>query len=181
MNPPQMFNSPFAASPTNFLEQLGSLAARLHLLPEEKQKKVRVKEPRVPKITWLGAASTVQLARPLPIPPVLSVERIKDVLSTGDIQTARRLMDQAHKDWPEDEGLKRLARMVEPPRVVAVRSNSSGTDHEANRRWIRDHASQHRGSWVAVHDGHLLGVAPSVSELRALVGDTKGVLVTKIA
>lgn len=129
------------------------------------------------QIRWYSATVTVNL---LPLLPSL-VERIKAILVSGNIKEAQRLTAQALEESPGDVPLQRLSRLIAPPQLLAMRPAHNVAHLEANRRWIRDSGNEHRGQWVAVRDGHLLGAAPTVAELRAQVGDTKDALVTKIA
>jgi hypothetical protein len=47
---------------------------------------------------------------------------------------------------------------------------SSGTDVESSQRWLKHHASQYRGRWVAVPAGVLLGEVPKVKALYQQIG-----------
>lgn len=157
------------------------------LLPEKSEnltfislgikKTYAAQEQRRVRLTWV-VTSAVQLPEMM---PAISSERIKEAVAAGDIERARQLMDEARRDYPNDIALQRLERLIAPPHVVAVRRSEDGSNLEANRLWMRENANRHRGLWVAVHNGQLLGAAHSLSELRAQVSDTKDALVTQIA
>ena len=49
-------------------------------------------------------------------------------------------------------------------------------DHE----WLLANRDKYRGQWVALQSGTLMGTAPTVKELRAHVGDLRGLMVTRV-
>lgn len=48
----------------------------------------------------------------------------------------------------------------------------------ANRQWLKDHAGQYAGQWVAIRDGVLLGTAAKLFDLMNTIPHTENVLFT---
>jgi hypothetical protein len=84
--------------------------------------------------------------------------------------------------FPDHERVQRAAQVLAPPVVRVVRlPRARGLD--ASRKWLREHASQYRGQWVAVREGQLLGAAESLGELKAVIGegeDAVSTIVTRV-
>lgn len=70
--------------------------------------------------------------------------------------------------FPDDENLQRAQRILAPvkPARVMKRTGPPSRDPDASWKWLYDHEYEYCGQWVAVNRGRLLGVAPSLSELR---------------
>jgi hypothetical protein len=98
-------------------------------------------------------------------------------LKAGAYLDARQVSVDALKRYPDDDEVKKFARVLAPPRVLA--SNlPPDPDVEANQAWLTTHHGEYSGRWVALRGGDLLGAGVSLKELIALVGETKGVLLT---
>jgi len=84
--------------------------------------------------------------------------------------------------FPDHERVQRAAQVLAPPVVHVVRlPRARGLSASTN--WLREHASQYQGQWVAVREGHLLGAAESLEELKTVIGegeDAVSTLVTRI-
>lgn len=84
--------------------------------------------------------------------------------------------------FPYHERIQRAARVLAPPIAHTTRLPPAG-GMKASRRWLREHASEYRGQWVAVLGGQLMGVAPSLKELMSIIDldeATLALLVTKV-
>jgi hypothetical protein len=84
--------------------------------------------------------------------------------------------------FPYHERIQRAARVLAPP-TVRTTHLPPAREMKASRRWLREHASEYRGQWVAVLDGRLMGVAPSLKELKSTIDldeETPALLVTKV-
>jgi hypothetical protein len=103
---------------------------------------------------------------------------VRAALADGAVATARATANAAAQDHPESESLRRLAEALSPPRLLAVRA-SEDRSLTADRDWLREHANEYSGQWLAVRDGKLAGRAPTLRELRERVGQDKGILFTK--
>jgi hypothetical protein len=104
---------------------------------------------------------------------------IREALAAEDYYGARTLAEQAHREHPDDPELATAARVLAPPRVLrddlppdpAIRVNMD---------WMEREAANYPGQWVAVKDGKVVGVAPTVRELKQRVANLKGLFVVKV-
>jgi hypothetical protein len=94
---------------------------------------------------------------------------------------ATRLAQLGRELFPHHERIERAARVLAPG---SARSTSLPPVERlsASRRWLREHADEYRGQWVAVRQGELVGVAPSLEEMGTIVDLEEGanLLVTRV-
>jgi len=105
-----------------------------------------------------------------------SVLRPADLARTLDlalaldmVSLARELAQQGSKVFPEDKRLQQALAVLLPPAVIRMRP-AQGSYLEASQKWLKEHASQYKGQWVAVRSGTLLGSAPTLQELYQQIG-----------
>jgi hypothetical protein len=107
------------------------------------------------------------------------IRAVKLALAAGAHLAARKLARQGAYQHPEDSELETMARVLAPPRVI--RADLPPTPNvAANQAWLRAHAEEYQGQWVALRDGRLLAAAPTAVELGANVTNTEGVMVTRV-
>jgi hypothetical protein len=108
------------------------------------------------------------------------IDEAKAALACGNVEQARAMAERGFRSFPESDGLRRISEALSKPRLlqrgIPVREGVA-----LNQQWLRNHAEQYRGQWVAVSSGQLLGAAPTLSELREVVVINPDMLVTKIA
>lgn len=104
---------------------------------------------------------------------------IQLALSAGAHLAARNLASQAAKRFPSHLEMQRYNRVLAPPTVT---KNTLPADPSlaANRDWLATCSHLYRGKWVGLRNGQLLGSASSLAILAEQIGDTKGVLLTKV-
>ena len=109
------------------------------------------------------------------------VQAIRQALATGEAGQARQLALEGAQCYPTHAALQHYARVLAPPttRVVPA-SPASRASVKANGAWLSTHRTAYVGRWVALHDGTLLRDADSLEALVAAVGDTTGLLLTKV-
>jgi Arc/MetJ-type ribon-helix-helix transcriptional regulator len=109
------------------------------------------------------------------------VRAIAHALSTGEFGLARQLALDGAERYPTHEELHKCAHVLAPPTACVVpASSASRASIKANNAWLKAHWQDYRGQWVAVRDGQLVHATLSFEELVAHIGDTHGVLLTKI-
>jgi excisionase family DNA binding protein len=100
-------------------------------------------------------------------------------LAAGAHLCARNLAAQGAEQYPDYAELQKMARILAPARVV--RSDLPPVPSvRVNQDWLRAHADEYKGRWVALRDGILLAVASTLGELKAQLGTLDGILVTKV-
>jgi hypothetical protein len=98
-------------------------------------------------------------------PDVLSrLTAIRDLIQKDHILTARRMLDLIPAAASEEPAVARLRRVLTPPTVRP----SARTDVSRSQayEWLRRHAHEHRGRWVALGEDGLIASAPTLKELR---------------
>jgi hypothetical protein len=102
-------------------------------------------------------------------PPAELRQAIDLALALDMVQLARELAQEGRKLFPRDERIQRAVDVLSPPSFVRTQP-SERMDFESSQQWLKEHASQHRGLWVAVRAGILLGSAPTLKELYQQIG-----------
>jgi hypothetical protein len=80
---------------------------------------------------------------------------VTHLLNTGHITEARQLVSLLLKVSPTPK-LEQWARVLAPP-TVREESVASGGSIARNNAWLREHARDYVGKWVALRDGVLVG------------------------
>lgn len=107
------------------------------------------------------------------------VRGIKLALKAGALLFARELSSEGVKRYPDHRELQKSARVLAQPKVI--RSDLPPVPSvKANREWLKEHAKDYRGRWIALRNGELKEDANSFDELVEKVGDTQGILLTKV-
>ncbi len=113
-------------------------------------------------------------------PPEELLRAIELALSMEMSGLAMELAQLGGTLFPQDERVQRMAKILAPPVVRSARA-PDGKGLDASRKWLREHAGQYRGQWVAVRQGRLMGVASSLRDLEPIIGDDPvGTLVSKV-
>jgi hypothetical protein len=111
-------------------------------------------------------------------PAGLGVGVIRLALEAGASLAARELPATALELFGDDREVQRFARILAAPTRVADES-TAGPSNRINREWLKTHASEYTGQWVALRDGHLIDTANSLRELTDKVGHTTRALLTR--
>jgi len=90
-------------------------------------------------------------------------------LALDAVEIARELAQHGRRLFPDHERLRQVAAVLAPPVLLGTRP-SQPTGLDASQQWLKEHASQHKGQWVAVRSGTFLGSAPTLRELYERLG-----------
>lgn len=71
-----------------------------------------------------------------------------------------------------------MARVLAPPKLVEVLP--ANPSMSKNRVWIRHHAGEYRGKWIALRNGKLLASGDTISEAKSGLATVDDVLLTRI-
>jgi hypothetical protein len=85
------------------------------------------------------------------------------LMEREQITLARKVLDALPVGQLSDPMIVRLRKMLAVP--VTKTSQKRDIDRILDYQWIRDHAQDYRGQWVALDNGKLLGAAMSLREL----------------
>jgi hypothetical protein len=117
----------------------------------------------------------------IPAEPGLAeeLERVRALLDAGWVEEARRLASELAVRRPEDPDAQRLARVLAPPKVIASRVRA-GRTHEAERAWLKAHAREYPGRWLAAYEDRLIAADPALARVlqsvRQAIGEEGAVL-----
>jgi len=95
---------------------------------------------------------------------------------------AIRLAQQGCALFPCHERMQQAGRVLAPPVARHVKAYEEQS-HSTSQNWLREHAAQYRGQWVAVRAGTLLGAADSLADLMPAIdqdADASSTLITKV-
>ena len=107
---------------------------------------------------------------------------IQLALSMNLVWPAHDLAEQGMRLFPDHEPLRRAMRVFEPPTVRMTRGIPLKGIKEAHD-WLRAHANEYRGQWIAVNQGRLLGATGTLDELRPVIEQAehpRSTIVTKV-
>jgi Arc/MetJ-type ribon-helix-helix transcriptional regulator len=114
-------------------------------------------------------------------PPEDLVQAIRQALATGEARRARQRALEGAQRYPAHAVLQHYARVLAPPTTQVVpASPASRASVKANGAWLHTHRTAYAGRWVALRDGALVRDADSLEALVAAVGDTTGLLLTRV-
>ena len=114
-------------------------------------------------------------------PPEDYVRIIQLCLGLEMHSRARKIALEGAEKFQNDVDLQKLARLLGPAKVINP-DLPPDPNAAANMQWLRQHADEYHGKFVAVKGGELLAVASSYKELFEIVGPVKGkgILVTQV-
>jgi hypothetical protein len=70
------------------------------------------------------------------------------------------------REWPESERLGIGDRVLAPPRILGRKPAASG-DISGERAWLKAHAHEYPGCWIAVLGDRMIAVDPDLDKVRA--------------
>jgi hypothetical protein len=107
------------------------------------------------------------------------IRGVRLALAAGAHLFARQLSARGSMLYPDEPELRKMARVLAPPRVV--RSDlPSEPSLAADRAWLRANHARYRGQWIALCQGNLVASADTFSDLRSRVDSTDGLLLTRV-
>ena len=95
---------------------------------------------------------------------------------------AIKLAQQGRRLFPNHERIQQAAQVLAPPIGREV-STPYAQNLSASQVWLREHAPEYRGRWVAVREGELVATAESLQELTTMMGedeDPTNTLISKV-
>lgn len=106
---------------------------------------------------------------------------IRSALSLGADEIARNLAKRGSEKFPEREDIKDAAFVLQEPQVKRWEARSASVTRN-NTEWLRRHADEYKGRWVALSDGELVSSSISITGLKEdLSNEFKDYMITRIS
>jgi hypothetical protein len=106
-------------------------------------------------------------------------QAVRLALAAGAHLFARKLAARGAERYHDHEELQKMARVLAPPRVATADLPPDKSVRE-NQTWLREHADEYRGQWVALRGGDLLVAAPTANEAWEHLESKEDVLLTRV-
>jgi hypothetical protein len=95
--------------------------------------------------------------------------RLVRLVDDGRIEEARRLAPQLAEKWPESRPIQHPNRVLEPPKVIPSPPGLRGRNLDPERAWLREHAHEYPGCWLAVYGDRLIAADPDLKKVHQAV------------
>ncbi len=117
--------------------------------------------------------ATVDTAPPLAASPELLEDllALRDLLERGHIERARSFVKELVVRWPDSERVKRFAYVLEPP-VARVVPGRRGRNMDREIAWLREHAGEYSGCWIAVYGEELIAADRQLAAVMAKLDES---------
>ena len=101
------------------------------------------------------------------------VARLVRMLERDDVEGARVFVKELEQRWPDSASVQHFARVLAPP-VVRVIPGATGRPRHQEFAWLREHAREYPGCWLAVLEDRLIAADPDFAVVLAKVRQTPG-------
>ncbi|MGH7845164.1 MAG: hypothetical protein ACREQW_08350 [Candidatus Binatia bacterium] len=92
---------------------------------------------------------------------------VRSLMEREQIALARKTLNALPVGCLDDPIIVRLRQMLAVPTTKTTQKRD--IDRKQDYQWIRDHAEEYRGQWIALNNGQLLANAASLRELMDCV------------
>src|SRR5438105_15313191 len=102
---------------------------------------------------------------------------LREALKQGEHLRARELAMSGAAEFPDDPYLAKAGRILAPPKVIGhyPPNPKAGLDV----KWLKQHAHEYAGQWVALNEGEFIGAADELDDLLANYDVPKGCFVAR--
>jgi hypothetical protein len=97
---------------------------------------------------------------------VEDLARLRELLEQGAVEEARAFVKEIEKEWPDSQRVRHFARVLAPP-IASVRRGERGRSLEREHAWLREHAREYPGCWLAVWEDRLIAADPDLNVVIA--------------
>lgn len=101
--------------------------------------------------------------------PAAALERVGELLSSSDFHGARALLRRLKEQWPDSPRIEKAAALILEPPKARLLDSGSGRDLRREFAWLRAHAREYPGCWVAVSGDDLSAADPDLKIVRSAV------------
>jgi hypothetical protein len=101
------------------------------------------------------------------------IRQLRDLLDAGDVEGARSLVAELEIRWPASERVRHYAHVLAPP-TVRMRGDIKARPLNKEWEWLRQHAQEYPGCWLAVLGDQLVAADPDGVVVRAKAREVPG-------
>lgn len=94
------------------------------------------------------------------------LDRLVSMINGNDIEGARDYVKGLVRDWPDSPRVRHWAEVLEPPRVLPKEPASVKAFSSEEIAWLKAHASEYPGCWIALDESRLIAADPELSVVR---------------
>jgi hypothetical protein len=98
---------------------------------------------------------------------------LRGFLERGDLNGAWEFVKELQKRWPDSERVRHYVHVFAPSVARAV-PRSKDRSYQREREWLRSHAREYPGCWLAVFEDRLVVADPDLGIVLDTVRQTKG-------
>jgi hypothetical protein len=101
----------------------------------------------------------------------VGMEHLRSLLERQDIPGARAWIERLQQRWPDAPQVQRFAHTLAPPEVTVVH-DAPKPSRSREHQWLRDHAREYPGCWLAVSGDALVAADPHFAVVLAAAKKT---------
>jgi hypothetical protein len=99
------------------------------------------------------------------------IKRLGQLLGEGAVEEARALAREAQQRWPDSPQVQKWAYVLEPAKARVV-PGPPAPPWDKERAWLRQHAHEYPGQWVALLGDQLIAADADLSKVLDAVKQT---------
>lgn len=88
--------------------------------------------------------------------------RLRELLERGDVDAARIFITEMEQRWPESSRVRHFVQVLEPPKA-RVLTGQKGQSRHREHEWLRAHAREYPGCWLALDGDGLIAADPDLA------------------
>lgn len=90
-----------------------------------------------------------------------ALDYVRSLVESSDVEGARAYVRLLEAQWPNEPRVRQWAKVLAPPRVIGRRAGT-GSSLAPEKPWIRAHAREYPGCWIALDGDRLLAADPDL-------------------
>jgi hypothetical protein len=98
---------------------------------------------------------------------------LRGFLERGDLNGAWEFVKELQKRWPDSERVRHYVHVFAPS-VARVAPDSQRRSFHLERKWLREHAREYPGCWIAVFEDRFVVADPDLGVVLDTVRRTPG-------
>jgi hypothetical protein len=95
-----------------------------------------------------------------------ALDRLQQLVNSSRVEEARSYVKDVIREWPDSERAQHWDRVLAPPRVLEGKP-ATGGDISGERAWLKAHAHEYPGCWIALLGDRLIAVDPDLDKVRS--------------